>query len=136
MIKFSPIRASGKIGEFFLLAKIFTYTVAIYTACSLTVANESLCAEVEPKHGGHVERGASLDVLDVGVSPRLNEQLHAEGPVREVGSVVEGGLAPVVEGVQRDAVLEQDVDHHVLAIIAGNVERGATIGVDGIRLQK
>ena len=103
---------------------------------SLTMANESLRAEVEPKHGSHVERSASLDVLDVGVSPRLNEQLHAERPVGEVGSVVEGGLAPVVEGVQRDAVLEQDVDHHVLAIIAGNVERGATIGVDGIRLQK
>ena len=36
---------------------------------SLTMANESLCAKVEPKHGGHVEWGASLDVLDVGVSP-------------------------------------------------------------------
>ena len=36
---------------------------------SLTVANESLRAEVEPKHGRHVEWGASLDVLDVGVSP-------------------------------------------------------------------
>ena len=59
-------------------------------ACSLTVANESLGAEVEPKHGGHVEWGASLDVLDVGVSPRLNKQLHAEGPVGEVGSIVEG----------------------------------------------
>ena len=53
----------------------------------------------------------------------------------EVGSVMEGGLAPVVEGVQRDAVLEQDVDHHVLAVVAGNVEWGATIGVDGIRLK-
>ena len=53
----------------------------------------------------------------------------------EVGSVVERGLAPVVEGVQRDAVLEQDVDHHILAVVAGNVERGATIGVDGIRLK-
>ena len=102
---------------------------------SLTVANESLSAEVEPEHGGHVERGASLDVLDVGVSPRLNEQLHAEGPVGEVGSVVERSLAPVVEGVQRDAVLEQNVDHHVLAVVAGNMEWGATIGVDGIRLQ-
>ena len=48
---------------------------------------------------------------------------------------MEGGLAPVVEGVQGDAVLEQDVDHHVLTIVAGNVEWGATIGVDGIRLQ-
>ena len=48
---------------------------------------------------------------------------------------MEGGLSPVVEGVQGDAVLEQDVDHHVLAVVAGNMERGATIGVDGIRLK-
>ena len=48
---------------------------------------------------------------------------------------MEGGLAPVVEGVQGDAILEQDVDHHVLTVVAGNVERGAAIGVDGIRLK-
>ena len=58
--------------------------------------------------------------------------MHSVG---EVGSVVEGGLAPVVEGVQGDAILEQNVDHHILAVVAGNVERGATIGVDGIRLK-
>ena len=56
--------------------------------------------------------------------------------MRKVGSIVEGGLAPIVKGVQGDVVLEQDVDHHVLTVVAGNVERGAAIGVDGIRLQK
>jgi hypothetical protein len=55
--------------------------------------------------------------------------------VGEVGGIVEGGLASVVEGVQGDVVLEQDVDHHILAVVAGNVEGGAAIGVDGIRLQ-
>ena len=98
------------------------------------MANESLCAKVEPKHGGHMEWGASLDVLDVGVSPWLNKQLHAEGPVREVGGIVEWGLASVVEGIEGDAVLEQDVDNHVLAVVAGNMEGSTAIGVDGIRL--
>jgi hypothetical protein len=55
--------------------------------------------------------------------------------VGEVGGIVEGGLASVVEGVQGDVVLEQDVDHHILAVVAGNVEGGAAIGVDGIGLQ-
>ena len=35
----------------------------------LTMADESLRLEVEPKHCRHVERGASLNVLDVRVSP-------------------------------------------------------------------
>jgi hypothetical protein len=48
---------------------------------------------------------------------------------------VEGGLASVVEGVQGDVVLQQDVDHHVLTVVAGNVEGGTAIGVDGIGLQ-
>ena len=100
------------------------------------MANESLCAQVEPKHGRHVERGASLDVLDVGVSPWLNKELHAEGPVGEVGSVVERGLAAVVERIQGDVILEKDVDNHVLAVVAGNVEWGTAIGIDGIRLWK
>ena len=39
------------------------------TRLVLTMADESLSSEVEPKHGRHVERGASLDVLDIGVSP-------------------------------------------------------------------
>ena len=98
------------------------------------MANESLRAQVEPKHGRHVEWGTPLDVLDVGVSPWLDEQLHAEGPMGEVGSIVEWGLTSVVEGVEGDAVLEQNVDNHILAIVAGNVEGSAAIGVDGIRL--
>ena len=36
---------------------------------SLTMADESLRAKVEPKHGRYMEWGAFLDVLDVGVSP-------------------------------------------------------------------
>ena len=100
----------------------------------LTVANECFSPEVEPKHGRHVERGASLNVLNIGVSPCLNEQLHAESSVGEVGGVVERGLSAIVESIEGDLVLEQDVDHHVLAVVTGNVERSTAIGIDSIRL--
>ena len=54
----------------------------------------------------------------------------------EVGGIVERGLASVVEGIEGNTVLEQDIDHHILAIVAGNVEWSTAIGVDGIRLQR
>ena len=53
----------------------------------------------------------------------------------KVGGIVKRGLSSVVEGVQGDAVLEQDVDDHVLAVVTGNMEGSTAIGVDGIRLQ-
>ena len=52
----------------------------------------------------------------------------------EIGGIVERGLASVVEGIERDTVLEQDVYHHILTVVAGNMEGSTTIGVDGIRL--
>lgn len=100
------------------------------------MANECLCTQVESKHGRHVERGASLDILNVGIGPRLNEQLHAEGPVWKVGSVVERGLSTVVECIEGDTKLEQDIDNDILAVVAGNMERSAAVGIDGIRLQE
>ena len=42
--------------------------------------------------GGHVERGATLRVLDVGVSPCLNEELQTQGTMVREGGVMEGGL--------------------------------------------
>ena len=54
--------------------------------------------------------------------------------MREVGSIVERGLAAVVESIEGDLVLEKDVDHHVLTVVAGNMERSAPIGIDSIRL--
>ena len=54
----------------------------------------------------------------------------------KVGSVVERGLAAVVEWIQGDIILEKDVDNHVLAVVAGNVEWSTAIGIDGIRLWK
>ena len=52
--------------------------------------------------------------------------------MRKVGSVVERGLATVVEG---DLVLKEDVDDDALSIVAGHVQRSTAIGIDGIRLQ-
>ena len=55
--------------------------------------------------------------------------------MREVGSVVERGLATVVEGIEGDLVLKEDVDDDVLSVVAGHVQRSTAIGIDGIRLQ-
>lgn len=100
------------------------------------MADESLSSEIEPKHSRHVEWGASLNVLDVGVCPCLNEQLHAEGTVGEVGGIVQWGLASVVESIEGDLVLQEDVHHNILTIVAGNMKRSAPVGVDCIRLGK
>ena len=55
--------------------------------------------------------------------------------MREVGSVVERGLATVVEGIEGDLVLKEDVDDDVLSVVAGHVQRSTAISIDGIRLQ-
>ena len=55
--------------------------------------------------------------------------------MRKVGSVVERGLATVVEGIEGDLVLKEDVDDNVLSVVAGHVQRSTAIGIDGIRLQ-
>ncbi len=56
----------------------------------------------------HVQWGPPIQVLDVWVSPCLKEELHAKSPVVGEGSVMERGLALVVEGIQGDIVLEED----------------------------
>ena len=48
---------------------------------------------------------------------------------------MEGCLSLVVERVEPDFVLEEDVHHHVLAIVAGHMEGGAAIGIHSIRLR-
>ena len=98
------------------------------------MTNECLGSQIKPKHGRHVQWGAPLNVLDIGVCPCVNEQLHAESSVRKVGGVVERGLSAVVESVEGDSVLEQDINDHVLAVVTGHVEGGAAKGIDGIGL--
>ena len=53
--------------------------------------------------------------------------------VRE-GSVVQGGLPLVVERVEPHLLLEENIHHHVLAVVAGHMEGGAAIGIHSIRL--
>ena len=55
--------------------------------------------------------------------------------VRE-GSIVQGCLSLVVERVESHLVLEEDVHHHILAVVAGHMERGAAIGIHSIRLRR
>ena len=52
----------------------------------------------------------------------------------EVGSVVQRGLAAVVESIEGDLVLQEDVDHYILAVVTGNMQGSAAIGIDSIRL--
>ena len=53
----------------------------------------------------------------------------------EIGGVVEWRLTAIVKSIERDLVLEEDVDNDILSIVAGHVKRGAAIGIDSIRLQ-
>ena len=55
--------------------------------------------------------------------------------VRE-GSIVQGCLSLVVERVEAHLVLEEDVHHHILTVVAGHMERGAAIGIHSIRLRR
>ena len=52
----------------------------------------------------------------------------------EIGGVVEWRLTAIVESIERDLVLEEDVDNDILSIVAGHVKRSAAIGIDSIRL--
>ena len=54
--------------------------------------NERLGSEIEAMKCGHVQWSSSLTVLDIGVCPRLNKQLHAQSTVVGEGSVVKGSL--------------------------------------------
>ena len=55
--------------------------------------------------------------------------------VRE-GSIVQGCLSLVVERVEAHLVLEEDVHHHILTVVAGHMERSAAIGIHSIRLRR
>ena len=98
------------------------------------MTDERLGAQIEPVDGRHVQWGPPIAVLDVGVGPCLNEQLHTQCAVVGEGCVVERRLPLVVEGVEANVVLEQDVHHHVVPVAAGHVEGCATKGVDDISL--
>ena len=49
---------------------------------------------------------------------------------------MQGCLSLVVERVEAHLVLEEDVHHHILAVVAGHMERGAAIGIHSIRLRR
>lgn len=100
----------------------------------LTMPDESLSAQIEPMHSSHMQRSPSLRVLDVGVSPCLNEQLHTESTMVGEGGVMERCLPLVVQGVERDLVLEEEVNNNVLTVVTGHVQRGAAKCIDRIRL--
>lgn len=85
--------------------------------------------------GSHVKRSTSILILHVGVRPSFHQQLHTEGTMVGEGSIVEGCLSLVVERVEPDLVLEEDVHHHILAIVAGHMEGGTAIGIHSIRLR-
>ena len=84
--------------------------------------------------GSHVERSTSVLILHVGVGPSFHQQLHTEGTMVREGSIVQGCLSLVVERVEAHLVLEEDVHHHILTVVAGHMERGAAIGIHSIRL--
>ena len=52
----------------------------------------------------------------------------------KVGGVVQRGLAAVVESIEQNLVLQEDVHHNILTVVAGNVQRSAPVSVDCIRL--
>ena len=60
---------------------------------------KGLRAQVEAMQGRHVQRGAAIAVLDVGVGPSLGQDLHAQSPAVGEGGVVHRSLALVVQGV-------------------------------------
>ena len=82
----------------------------------------------------HVQWSPTIHILDVGVSPCLNEQLHAQSSMVREGSIVERSLAAVVEGVARHLVLEENVYHDVLTVVTCHVKGRAAKGVDSVRL--
>ena len=86
--------------------------------------------------GSHVERSTSVLILHVGVGPSFHQQLHTEGTMVREGSIVQGCLSLVVERVEAHLVLEEDVHHHILTVVAGHMERGAAIGIHSIRLRR
>jgi len=86
--------------------------------------------------GRHVEGGASINVLYVGVRSSLHQQLHTESTVVGEGRVVQGGLPPVVEGVPGYLVLQENVHHHILAVVTGHVEGRTPVDIDCFRLEE
>ena len=83
-----------------------------------------------------MQRSAAIAILHVGRSPGLHQQLHAEGAMVGERCVMEGSLPLVVLGSHATAALEEDVHDHVLAVVAGNVEGSAAMGVEGIWLRE
>ena len=82
----------------------------------------------------HVQRCPAIHVQVVGVGPCLNQQFHAQSSMMGEGSVVELSLSMVVEGIAGHIVVQENVDHYVLAVAAGHVKGSAPKGIDCIRL--
>ena len=85
-------------------------------------------------NGRHVERRSSGVVLDIGVSPCLNEQLHAQGSMVREGCVVEGRLTLVVLSIDVHLAAEEGVHDDILPIATGNMEGGTAVVVDHVGL--
>ena len=100
----------------------------------LTMPDECLGAQIEPMHSCHMQRSPPLRVLDVRVSPCLNEQLHTESTMMGKGGIMERCLSLVVQGVQGDLVLKEDVHDDVLTVVTGHVKRSTAKRIHRIRL--
>ena len=81
----------------------------------------------------HVQWCPAIHVLDVGVGPCLNQQLHAQSSMMGEGSVMEWSLSTVVESIACHIVVQENVDHYVLAVVAGHVKGSAPKDIDCIR---
>lgn len=101
---------------------------------TLTMTNEGLGPQVKPVQCCHMQWGPAIQVLDVGVRPCLDEQLHTQGSVVGEGCIVQWCLSLVVEAIETDVVLEEDVHDSVLPVVTCHVEGSAPVCVHSVRL--
>lgn len=72
--------------------------------------------------------------LNVDVGPIAHQQLQAEGAVARRGREVKRSEAFIVHPVDLGTTLDELIHHHVLAVVAGHVERRVAISVGLIDL--
>lgn len=81
-------------------------------------------------------RGRLWSHLDVDVCTVPHEQLEAEGAVARGGGEVKRGEALLVDLVDVGARLDELVHHHVLAVVAGHVQRRVPVRVRLVYLER